>query len=239
MVVHCPHCHKIIHGSLNRHTAKCPRLRLKGFSPKRPSQSLPSPRRSSHKQKVTVSEAETRLLSDTHAASPSAPSLQLHNVGAIKETVTAARLSSHHDSLQHDNDDDDMWSMFDDSSYDHHDSSASSAQAPPPADNVNEDEADAAFMQQFLPFIDPDAANPFDPSRFSEDTMKYVHPKARYTDVLPDHLLAQIDLFRILIRAGCSHSIFDKIINWVQHYSRKSSEDLWLKHQFKSRKKRY
>ena len=65
----------------------------------------------------------------------------------------------------------------------------------PPADNANEDEADAAFMQQVLPFIDPDAADSFDPSRFSEDTMKYVHHKARYTDVLLDHLLAQIDIF--------------------------------------------
>jgi hypothetical protein len=113
----------------------------------------------------------------------------------MKETVTAARLSSHHDSPQHDSDNDDTWSMFDDSSYDHHDWPASSVHAPPPAENVNKDEADVAFMQQFLPFIDPDAADPFDPSRFSEDTMKYVHPKAQYTDVLPDHLLVQIDLF--------------------------------------------
>ena len=85
--------------------------------------------------------------------------------------------------------------MFDDSSYDHHDSFASSAEAPLLSDNVNKDEADATFMQQGLPFIDLNAANLFDPSQFSDDTMKYVHPKAQYTDVLLDYLLARIDLF--------------------------------------------
>ena len=48
----------------------------------------------------------------------------------------------------------------------------------PLLDNSNKDEADATFMQQGLPFIDLNAANLFDPSQFSDDTMKYVHPKA-------------------------------------------------------------
>ena len=233
MVTRCPHCHKIIYENLKCQTSQCPLYGVEFHYPKRSSQSQPSPHRSSHKQKVTVSEGETRLLSDTHAASPSAPSLQLHNVRWIKETVTAARLFSCYDSLQHDNDDDKMWSMFNNSSYDHHDSSASSAWAPPPVYNANKDEADAALMQQALPFTDPDTGNPFDPSWFSENTMKYAHPKTRYTDVLPNHLLAQIDDFRILLRAGCSLSIFDKSINWVQHYSRESLEGLWLKPPFK------
>ena len=67
--------------------------------------------------------------------------------------------------------------------------------------------------------------------------MKYVHPKARYTAVLPEHLCAQINLFRILLWASCFLSIFDNLINWVQHYSHKSLENLWLKRPFKSRKK--
>ena len=50
-------------------------------------------------------------------------------------------------------------------------------------------------MQHYLPFIDPDAADPFDPSKFSKDTIKYIHLQAKYTDVLPEHVLAQIDLF--------------------------------------------
>ena len=85
-----------------------------------------------------------------------------------------------------------------------------------------------------FPFDDPDAADSFDPSHFSDDTMKYVHPKAQYTGVLPNHLLAQIILFWILPWAGCPLFIFDKIVNLVQRYSRKTSEDLWLKHPFKS-----
>ena len=93
MVTHCTYCHKPAHGSLNRHTSNCPLQGVNFHSPKRSSQSQPFPHHSSHKQKVTVSEAETRFLSDTYAASPFTPSLQLHNVRSIKETVTAARLS--------------------------------------------------------------------------------------------------------------------------------------------------
>ena len=116
--------------------------------------------------------------------------------------------------------------MFENSSYTHHDWSVSSVLAPPPAENVNKDEANAVFIEPFLPFIGPDAANLFDPSQFSEDTTQYVDPKTRYTDVLSDYLLAQIDLFLFFLWAGCSLSIFNKIINWVQHDLRESSKDL-------------
>ena len=54
-------------------------------------------------------------------------------------------------------------------------------------------------MQQILPSIDPDAADPFDPYRFFEDTMKYVHPKAGCTAVLPEYLIARIDLFKVFL----------------------------------------
>ena len=94
-------------------------------------------------------------------------------------------------------------------------------------------------MEQLLPFTDPDAVDPFDPSQFSEaeGTLKGVHLKAGYTAVLSEYLLAQIDIFQFLLQAGCSLSIFDKIINWVLHYCCKSSEDMWLKQPFKSQKK--
>ena len=96
----------------------------------------------------------------------------------------------------------------------------------PPTKNANEDNADAAFIQQCLPSIDPDVTDPFDSSQFSEETLQYVHPKARYTGVLPAYILAQIDLFQKNLRAGCSLSIFNKVINLVQHYSRESLGDL-------------
>ena len=98
MVAHYPHCHNIVRGSLNRHTSRYPLQGRTFCSPKMFSQSQFSTQHSPYKQKVTVSKLETRLLSDTYAASPSAPLLQLHNITSVKETVTAALLPSHHDS---------------------------------------------------------------------------------------------------------------------------------------------
>ena len=60
----------------------------------------------------------------------------------------------------------------------------------PHEENENEDEVNIECIQHYVPFINPDAANPFNPSRFSEDTMKYVHSKARYSAVLLEDLLA-------------------------------------------------
>ena len=85
-------------------------------------------------------------------------------------------------------------------------------------------------MRQFLPHIDPDADDPFGPSKFDEERMKYVKPTKTFSSPLHVYLLAQIDLFRILLRAGCSLSMYDKIIRWVLHYSRKEpKENLWTK----------
>ena len=42
--------------------------------------------------------------------------------------------------------------------------------------------------------------------------MKYVKPQTTFSGVLPDNLLAQIDLFRILLCAGCSLSMYDEIM---------------------------
>ena len=83
---------------------------------------------------------------------------------------------------------------------------------PKSAEQSNDDEADAAFMRQFLPHIDPNADNPFDPSKFDEDLMRYVKLTQTFSRDLPLYLLVQIDLFRILFCAGYSLSIYDKII---------------------------
>jgi hypothetical protein len=48
--------------------------------------------------------------------------------------------------------------------------------------------------------------------------MKYVHPRALYTAVLPEYLLVRIDILQILLQTGCSLSVFYKIINWLQHF---------------------
>ena len=61
------------------------------------------------------------------------------------------------------------------SSYDpnafHFDNRSDSNQ-PKPVEQFNDDEADAAFMRQFLPHIDPNAVDPFDPSKFDEERME-------------------------------------------------------------------
>ena len=69
--------------------------------------------------------------------------------------------------------------------------------------------------------------------------MKYVKPQQTYPRVHPVNLLAQIDLFRILLRAGrsCSLFMYDKISCWVLHYSRKEpKKNLWTKYHMESQK---
>ena len=61
--------------------------------------------------------------------------------------------------------------------------------------------------------------------------MEYVKPTTTFSGALPNNLLAQIDLFRILLRAGRSLSMYGKIIRWVLHYSRKEpKENIWTKY---------
>jgi hypothetical protein len=69
--------------------------------------------------------------------------------------------------------------MFDDSSYPHNEGSVSCAPPPTPTKNLNDNEANVAFMQHFIPFIDPDTANLFDPSQCPENTLKYIILKVR------------------------------------------------------------
>ena len=98
--------------------------------------------------------------------------------------------------------------------------------------------ADTAFMQQFASFIDPDVDDPFCPSLFDEESMQFVHPRKEFYGALHPSLLAQVDLFRLLQRSGCSLHMHDKIINWVLHYSQKEvSGNIWLDHTMYSRKK--
>ena len=82
----------------------------------------------------------------------------------------------------------DRWSSFDNhgSCFD----DRSDSNLPEPAEQSNDDEADAAFMRQFLPHIDPDADDPFDPSKFDEERMKYVKPTQTFSGDLPVYLLA-------------------------------------------------
>ena len=130
----------------------------------------------------------------------------------------------------------DSWNSLDDHGYSFNDISDSvSADSAEPF-NANEadsntDEVNAAVMGQLLPHIDPDADNLFHPSKFYKNKMKYVKPQQTYSGVLPVNLLAQINLFCSLVLTGCSLSLFEKIMGWVVHYSRKEPEEnMWIKH---------
>ena len=100
--------------------------------------------------------------------------------------------------------------------------------------------SDAAFMQQFASFIDPDVDDPFSPSLFDEEFMQYVHvhPRKEFSGAFHPSLLAQVDLFRLLQRSGCSLRMHDQIINWALHCSKKEvSGNIRLDHTMHSRKK--
>ena len=66
----------------------------------------------------------------------------------------------------------------------------SDSDLPEPAEQSNDDKADAAFMRQFLPHIDPDADDPFDPSKFYQERMEHVKPTTTFYGPLPVNLLA-------------------------------------------------
>ena len=67
--------------------------------------------------------------------------------------------------------------------------------------------------------------------------MEYVKPQTTFSGALPDNLLAQIDLFCILLRSGCSLSMYNKIVCWVLYYFRKEpTENLWTKYPMEYRK---
>ena len=61
--------------------------------------------------------------------------------------------------------------------------------------------------------------------------MEYAKSTKKYDVKLPVNLIAQIDLFQILLRAGCSFGISNKIICWgINYYYKKPNEKLRLKY---------
>ena len=194
----CCHCGRNFpRNRLRKHEALCPLASLAPkTAPKRVSP-LPPRRSKAARQRVDLSAVQASLHEDTHRALPVAPSDQLFS------SLNPSRpLSSPLD--------------------------------PPvlPASSLSDDYApidfspddpafsdDQAFLRQFLPMIDPDATDPFDPESFDESSLKYLSPRKRFFGKLPPRQCAQIDLLRILLRSGCSLGMFDKIMGWMSHYT--------------------
>ena len=212
----CPHCRRPVTGSLHKHLSACPlnTIFLAQRATKRVTPTRTSVKKKSLLQVINTSGGTVRLLGDTHFASASAPSKHLCSLISTRDRAAKVLADKYaaKQSLLDDNFcmEEDRWSSFD--NHGSYFDNRSVSNLPKPADQSNDDETDAAFMRQFLPHIDPNADDPFDPSKFDKERMEYVKPRTTFSGALPHNLLDQIDLFRILLRAGCSLSMYDKIL---------------------------
>ena len=158
----------------------------------------------------------SRLAGDTHFATHNRPSNLLHSKPSLRERARIqSSLPGACSTLQEDYSGTDMEFEVNDSP-----SFPDASPTPDSQAEVGEEDPDLAFIQQFAPFIDPDAEDPFAPSNFHDEYMTHVHPPSRFTGTLPTYLLAQVDLFRILQRSGCSLVMHDRILSWDVHYSK-------------------
>lgn len=89
-------------------------------------------------------------------------------------------------------------------------------------DNDNDDGEESeppTHANVHVPGTHPD---PYHPSHFDEDAMNTHLPKANNVDNVQDNLLAQLDLYLLLDKAGCPLNLHDKIIGWLDHYTTKN-----------------
>ena len=238
----CRFCGRVVAGSLRRHFAQCgPKsLVIKRSPPPHRGRSTLS-KGAIHLQ-ISTKHMSSQLAGDTHFATHTRPSTLLHSKPSLRERaqlqsslpVPPPTQPQSTSTLQEDH-------LGTDVEFEMNDSPRSFPDSPafpdvPAQAQVNEPDADFAFMQQFAPFIDPDAEDPFAPSKFCDEYMTYVPPRSKFTGTLPTSLIAQIDLFRILMRSGCSLAMHDQILSWVVHYSQlEPGGKLWTSSRMLSR----
>ena len=233
----CPHCGKH-YSFLQKHLGQgCTVLKqLPSATKKKRRRSLFShaPPKSNHKtirQHTSTQEIELSLSTDTHCAPKSIVSDQLVNIPSIRDRANTTRIQNQ---INKEANDDTSFSPSD--TFDNPPSDIFDDQ---PTDNkhllpnkqqhkLNEQKAtwsdtdDSSYMQRFLNYIDTNASDPFDPEKCDEDKIEFLESSYKSVGKLPDFMLAQIDLLRLLNRSGCSLSMYDKIIKWVLHYSEKN-----------------
>ena len=221
--------------------------------------------RNAIRQKVNIHNTTASLLQDTHRAQQSIASDQLHAMPSIRQQANNIRAVSHDQPTNYSNNTvyDNPPEQNNDSGVDwrgkchEHEYHASNLSDCSVTENQDTDtfkesalevnksdqipsseESDMAFLAKVIKYIDPDADDPFDPDSVDETSMKFVKPiNCGGTYNPPNHILAQIDLLRLLSRSGCSLNMFDKIMKWVQHYSKKQSKgNIWTEYPFESRK---
>ena len=88
--------------------------------------------------------------------------------------------------------------------------------------------------------LDPSQPDPFTPSNFDKDTMDFIPASSPKHVPLSVEERAQLDLLKILGKAGVSLQTQDTIIDWVCHYSHvnklhNGGEDFWIRRTFPGR----
>ena len=91
-------------------------------------------------------------------------------------------------------------------------------------------------LQQVLQALTPNTPDPFDPFYFDKDTTDFIPVSTpNHVSFFPVEERAQLDLLRILGKAGVSLQTQDKIIDWACHYSHvnklhnsEDGEDFWI-----------
>ena len=74
-------------------------------------------------------------------------------------------------------------------------------------------------------FHNSSRTDPFHPDNFNEDNMRTYPPKNTCVNMSTSEL-AQLDLLNMLRKSGCPINMYDKIIDWVVHYSKKNNK-IW------------
>ena len=238
----CPHCGQnysrlLTHLSLGCHVL----THTQSGKKKKRSSNFHNATKSNKKtirQYNSTAQIESTLASDTHCAPKSITSQQLFSKPSGRNLATQARISQQksnncpEDNLFSTSDDNNIFT--DDICPDANLKSTSSNKSTP----TDVEKNDLEFMDQFVRHIDDEARDPFHPDDCEEDDIQFIQSTYKSVGKLPDHILAQIDLLRMLNRSGCSLAMYDKILNWVLHYSKKYVHgNIWTECRFDSRKK--
>ena len=105
---------------------------------------------------------------------------------------------------------------------------------------LSNDDNSHTCLQQILRALDPSHPDPFAPSNFDEDTMEFIPASSPKHVPLYVEERAQLDLLRILGKAGVSLQLQDTIIDWACHYSlvnklHNGDRDFWIHHNIPGR----
>lgn len=83
--------------------------------------------------------------------------------------------------------------------------------------------------------IIPQNEDPFHPDNFNEDNMDTIKFVPSKNEEVNDSVLAQLDLLIMLRKAGCPLNLYDKVVDWIDHYTKKD-KNIWSQNKLLHRK---